>query len=213
MEQTLEATTEEEFRKRFFSKEAFTILGNDYPPIFEESQKARDEFRGNDYKRFVNLLVYHLTSFIPDTIRSSKIKIGIYRHVLGAVGEDVQIKAGFRFGFGKNIYLSDNVYINYECLFLDSERIFIGDNVSFGPRVCLYTIGHYYTPDDKIQNTRKREPIFIDENVWIGGNSIILPGVYIGKDSIVAAGSVVKDNVPRGVMVAGTPARVVKKLT
>lgn len=212
MKLTLDAKTEEEFKKIFFSKKEIKVLKNGQEIYFRESNKVRNEFRYNEIKQSLNILTYHLTNILPNSKRGYKLRRKIYNSTLGYIGKDTLIRGGFRYDYGKNIYLGNSVFVNHECLFLDAERIFIGDNVSFGPRVCLYTIGHFYTPNSNIQNNREREPIYIDKNVWIGGNSILLSGVYIGKNSIIAAGSLVKNNVPSNVIVAGRPAKIIKQL-
>lgn len=212
MKFTLDTKIEEEFRKIFFNREDIKILKNGKQIHLRESKKVRDEFRYSEVKYFINMLAYHFVNLIPNSRKGYAFKRKIYKYQLGYIGNNTLVRDGFKYDYGKNIYLCDNVFINHDCLFLDAERIFICDYVSLGPRVCLYTISHFYTSNNNIQGNRERKPIYIDENVWVGGNSIILPGVYVGKNSIIAAGSIVKDDVSSGTLVAGRPAKFIKNL-
>lgn len=116
----------------------------------------------------------------------------------------------FHTDYGKGIRMGENVFINFGCIFMDRGGISIGNDVLIGPAVQLLTINHRQEPFER--STTMCRPITIGERVWIGGGAIVLPGVTIGKCSIVSAGAVVTHDVPEGVIVAGNPAKVIKKL-
>lgn len=111
---------------------------------------------------------------------------------------------------GKNIHLGKSIFINAGCHFQDQGGITIGDNTMIGHNVVLATLNHGIAPKDR--RTVIPSPIVIGENVWIGSNSTILPGVTIGDNAIIAAGAVVCKDVPANVIVGGVPARVLKSI-
>lgn len=97
-----------------------------------------------------------------------------------------------------------------DCIFLDVNKIIIGDNVMVGPRVSFYTAGHPIDAEIRIEELEFGLPITIEDNVWIGGSATILPGVTVGRNSIVAAGAVVTKDVPFNSIVGGNPARLIR---
>lgn len=113
--------------------------------------------------------------------------------------------------FGKNTKIGKNVFINSCCRFQDNGGIEIGDKTMIGPNVSIVTVNHDINPETRINATPK--PVKIGKNVWIGADCTILPGVTIGDNSIIGAGSVVTKNVPNNVIVAGNPAKVIKEIT
>ncbi|MGC3875283.1 sugar O-acetyltransferase [Halomonas sp. GXIMD04776] len=126
---------------------------------------------------------------------------------LGALGERGAIRTPFSIDYGYNIFLGDDVFMNYGCVLLDVCPIRIGDMAQIGPGVQIYAADHPRDPADRDQGLELGHPVTIGRNVWIGGLAIILPGVTIGEDAIVGAGSVVTRDVPDGATVAGNPAR------
>lgn len=111
---------------------------------------------------------------------------------------------------GKNITVGKNVFINSGCHFQDQGGITIGNGVLIGHNVVLATLNHDFSP--KKRSTLHPAPIVIGENVWIGSNATVVPGVTIGNGSIIAAGAVVTKNVPENVVVGGVPAKIIKAL-
>jgi len=112
--------------------------------------------------------------------------------------------------FGKNITIGKNVFFNTGCSFQDRGGICIGNGSMLGMNVTIATLNHGLSLE--IRNTTYPSPVIIGENVWIGSNATILPGVTIGDNSVVAAGAVVTKNVPKNVVVAGVPAKVLKEI-
>jgi len=128
--------------------------------------------------------------------------------LLGSVGEGVTVRAPFHCDFGYNIRLGSGVFINFGCIFLDVAAIEVGDGCQIGPAVQVLTADHPRDPALRRQGLESGRPIRIGRNVWIGGGAIILPGVTVGDDAIIGAGSVVTRDVPDGATVVGNPARL-----
>lgn len=116
----------------------------------------------------------------------------------------------FYTNFGKHISIGKNVFINHDCTFLDLGGITIDDEVLIGPKVSIITENHPTDPTNR--KSLDLKSVHIKKNAWIGAAATILPGVTIGENAIVAAGSVVNKNVPDNVVVAGVPAKIVKKI-
>lgn len=112
--------------------------------------------------------------------------------------------------FGKNITIGKNVFINACCCFQDQGGITLGDGSLIGHRVVLATINHGFSPEER--SSCRPAPIVIGRNVWIGSGAIVLPGITIGDNAIVAAGAVVTRDVAEGSVVAGTPARFIRSI-
>ena len=131
--------------------------------------------------------------------------------LLGSGGDDVWIQPPFFCDYGSNILLGKQCYLNFNCIFLDVCEIRVGDHTLFGPAVQVYTATHPLDP----QLRRAQEfgkPVTIGSDVWIGGGAIICPGVSIGSRTVIGAGSVVTRDIPEGVLAAGNPCRVIRKL-
>lgn len=137
----------------------------------------------------------------------------ILRQLLGAVGDECCIEPTFRCDYGSQIIIGDCFYANYDCIFLDVAPITIGSHVLLGPRVCLYTAGHPTASEVRDTGLEFGSPITIGDSVWLGGNTVVCPGVRIGSGSVIAAGSVVTRDVPPGVIAGGNPCRVLRPIT
>ncbi len=136
----------------------------------------------------------------------------ILRGLLGACGENININPPFRCDYGCNIRVGENFFANFNFTVLDEALVTIGDNVFIGPDVSIYTACHPLDPAERDTYVEWAEPVMIGDSVWIGGGTKILPGVSIGSGSTVGAGSVVTRDVPAGVLAAGNPCRVIRKL-
>lgn len=123
------------------------------------------------------------------------------------VGEHALIRPPFFCDFGSNISIGPGAFLNYNCIILDVDPVFIGEGTAIGPAVQILASDHPRDPGLRKQKVRFGRPVTIGANVWIGGGAIILPGVTIGDDAIVGAGSVVTKNVAAGATVVGSPAR------
>ena len=140
-------------------------------------------------------------------------------NLLGKKGLGVWIESPFFCDYGVNIEIGENTFVNTNCMFLDDNLIRIGKNGLIAPYVQIYSAVHPLRASDRIfqegENTRYRtstKPVIIGDNVWIGGNSVILPGVTIGNNVTIGAGSVVTKDIPDDVLAFGNPCQVAKKL-
>ena len=136
----------------------------------------------------------------------------VVKELLGKC-ENAWINPPFYCDYGFNIEVGRNLFINYNCTILDVAKVNIGDNVLIAPNVSIYTAGHPLHADTRKTGYEYGIPVTIGDNVWIGGNSIIMPGVTVGCNSVIGAGSVVTKDVPDWTVVAGNPARVIRKIT
>jgi len=139
-------------------------------------------------------------------------RVRLIHELFGSVGEGVGIEHNFHCDLGYNIHVGRNFYAGYNCTILDMAEVRIGDDCMIAPNVGIYTAGHSVEPKNR-NKSGYGIPITIGSNVWIGGHSVILPGVTIGDNSIVAAGSIVTKDVPANVVVAGNPARILKSIS
>ncbi|QOY96378.1 sugar O-acetyltransferase [Massilia sp. UMI-21] len=126
---------------------------------------------------------------------------------LGALGEGSIVRPPFHCDYGWNIRLGSRVFVNFNCIVLDVAPVTIGDDTRIGPAVQIYTAEHPLDPELRRSGLESGRPVTIGRNAWIGGGAIILPGVRIGDEAVVGAGSVVTHDVPDGARVAGNPAR------
>jgi maltose O-acetyltransferase len=132
--------------------------------------------------------------------------------LFGGVGADVVVRAPLYVDFGTHIAVGDRTFVNYGLVALDVAAISIGADCQLGPNVQLLTPVHPLDADLRRDKWEQASPITLGDNVWLGGGVIVLPGVAIGADTVVAAGSVVSRDLPAGVLAVGTPARVVREL-
>lgn len=136
----------------------------------------------------------------------------IARELFGQIGHKFEIEPPFRCDYGSLISIGENFYANFGCVFLDCNRISIGDNVLLAPGVQIYAAHHPIDPPTRVSGLELGSPVFIGNNVWIGGGAIICPGVSIGDNSAIGAGSVVTRSIPADVVAAGNPCRVLREL-
>jgi maltose O-acetyltransferase len=136
---------------------------------------------------------------------------GVLEQLLGSGGDSAWIQPPFFCDYGSNIHLGQRVYFNFNCVVLDVCEVRIGEFTMFGPAVQIYTATH---PLDAAQRRKSEfaKPIEIGSDCWIGGGSIILPGVKIGSKTVIGAGSVVTRDLPGAVVAAGNPCRVLREL-
>jgi maltose O-acetyltransferase len=126
---------------------------------------------------------------------------------LAEVGDGAVIRPPFFCDYGFNIRLGGNVFLNFNCVILDVVEVSIGEGTQIGPAVQIFTADHPRDPAARREGLEFGRPVYIGRNVWIGGGAVILPGITIGDDAVIGAGSVVTRNVAPGATVAGNPAR------
>ncbi|KAJ1992319.1 hypothetical protein H4R33_001048 [Dimargaris cristalligena] len=158
-------------------------------------------------KHFYTLKLEYEQKFTDDTERQRLTQV-----IFGQCDETTYLQPPFHLDYGYNIRVGRNFYMNAFCTILDCAPVTFGDNVMLGPHVQIYTAGHPVDPVERSTLVEFAKPIVIGSDVWIGGGAIILPGVTIGDGVTVAGGSVVTKDVPSNVVVAGNPARVIKRL-
>jgi len=132
--------------------------------------------------------------------------------LLGAFGEGSEIRPPLQCDYGYQTLFGARSFANWGLVSLDVATVTIGDDVQIGPNVQLLTATHPLEPGPRKDKWEAAEPIVIGDNVWLGGGVIVCPGVTIGADTVVGAGSVVTRDLPSGVIAAGSPARVIREL-
>lgn len=132
--------------------------------------------------------------------------------LFNAFGTGAVLKPPFRCDYGSNISIGEATFINYDCVFLDCNRIIIGREVQIAPRVQIYTATHPLDAGTRRSNLEFALPVVIKDGVWLGGGAIVCPGVTIGENTVVGAGSVVTRDLPSGVLAVGNPCRVLRSL-
>ena len=137
----------------------------------------------------------------------------LMRTIVGKIGEEFNIESPFQCDYGYNIEIGENFYSNHNLIILDVGRVKIGDNVQVAPNVSIYTAGHPVHPETRNTGYEYGIDITIGDNVWIGGSVSILPGVTIGDNAVIGAGSVVTKDIPANVIAAGNPCRVIREIT
>lgn len=148
---------------------------------------------------------------IGHRLRTHKIRRFVCKGIFKYAGKNIIIEKGVRFGDGADVQIGDNSTIGVNFELFGPATFKIGSNVLIGPDVLFITVNHRFDRLDipiKAQGHNEPEEITVDDDVWIGARVIILPGVCIGRGSIIGAGSVVAKNVPEYAIVAGNPARV-----
>ena len=134
------------------------------------------------------------------------------KKMLGSVGERVWISKTFGCDCGKNIFIGDDFTGNFNLTILDIREVYIGNHVMIGPNTLITTVGHPLSPKARRGYMAKAAPVRIGNDVWIGGNVTILPGVTIGNNVVVAAGAVVTKDVPDNSLIGGVPARLIREI-
>ena len=136
----------------------------------------------------------------------------LLRELCGRVGSNPEIEPPFFCDYGFNIFLGDRVFMNFDCVLLDCNRITIGDRTLLGPGVHIYAATHPVEPETRAAGRECAFPVTIGTDVWIGGGSIICPRVEIGDGAVIGAGSVVTRSIPPRCIAVGNPCRVIREL-
>jgi len=171
---------------------------------------------------------YHIARNLMAKINSHyyidlKEKLDLFSQLLGKIGENVWIETPFYCDYGEHIFIGEGTFINVNAMFLDNNLINIGKNGLIGPNVQLLTASHPLSSkeriEEKIQEGKIKisyktysKPITIGDNVWIGGNTVVLPGITIGHNVTVGAGSVVTKNLPDNVLAFGNPCKIIRNI-
>jgi len=154
-------------------------------------------------------LVYDYNNTRP---REEQRRFYLLKEILGDMGKNIWIEPPVHMAYGSNVHIGENFYANFNLVLVDDIDIYIGDNVMIAPNVTITATGHPVSPELRIDGTQFSIPINIGSNVWIGSNVVILPGITIGKNSVIGAGSVVTKDIPENVVAVGNPCKVLRKI-
>ncbi len=174
---------------------------------------------GHIYKLDETLWAAHLRSKRITRLLNATLESEIDRRkelvqeLFAEAGEGSYIDPPFFCDYGYNVTVGKKFYANYDCVFLDCGKITIGDHVMLGPKVQIYTANHPIDPDVRRLGHDHGIPVTVGDDVWIGGGSILCPGVTVGSGTVIGAGSVVTHDIPSGVVAAGNPCRVIRPIT
>lgn len=166
----------------------------------EELQKEREKAKD---------LCYEYNQIKPS---KQEEKRKIIKQLLGNTKQDFLIEQPFMCDYGYNIEIGENFYANHNLIILDGNKVTFGDNVFIAPNCAFYTAGHPLDPEQRNKGLEYAKPIEVGDNVWIGGNVVVLPGVKIGDNCVIGAGSVVTKDVPENSVAVGNPCKVIRKL-
>lgn len=140
-------------------------------------------------------------------------QIELLHRLFGEIKGSLMVTAPFYCDYGYNISVGDNFYTNHNCTILDGAKVVFGDNVFIAPNCVFSTAGHAIDSEQRAKGLEIALPITVGDNVWIGANVTVLPGVHIGSNTIIGAGSVVNKDIPEQVIAVGNPCRVLRQIT
>ena len=160
-------------------------------------------------QRALNELVYEYNATRPSETQR---RLELLRQIFPDVGENCWSEPPLRANWGSHTHLGNNVYANFNLTLVDDTHVYIGDHVMIGPNVTISAAGHPIDPDLRRETMQFNFPVRIEQNVWIGAGAILLPGVTIGENSVIGAGSVVTRDIPANVVAMGVPCRVVREI-
>ncbi|MCI8273002.1 MAG: sugar O-acetyltransferase [Clostridia bacterium] len=139
-------------------------------------------------------------------------RTSLMKSILGKCKENFYIEQPFICDYGYNIEVGENFYANHNLIILDCNKVQFGDNIFIAPNCSFYTAGHPLDVKRRNEGLEYAKPIKVGNNVWIGGNVVVLPGVTIGDNVVIGAGSIVNKDIPSNVVAVGNPCRIIKEL-
>lgn len=169
---------------------------------------AHDDKLMDDLRK-ANRLLFEYNSLNPD---KEEVHSQLLHRLLCRVGEGVKIIPPFYCDYGYNIEIGDSLFANMNLVILDGAKVIIGNNVLIAPNVGIYTVGHPLDVSLRRQGLAYAHPVRIGNDVWIGAHVCILPGVTIGDNVVIGAGSVVTSDIPSNVLACGNPCTVVRSI-
>ena len=181
----------------------------------KEKMLSEQAYKASDKELFEERLHAQKTCFDFNNISPELIteRHDLIRRILGSVSSEFYIQPPFQCDYGYNIHLGNHFYSNYNLTILDCAEVRIGDHVMIAPNVSIFTAGHPIDANKRNEEWEYAIPVTIGNNVWIGGNSVINPGVSIGDNSVIGSGSVVTRDIPSNVIAAGNPCKVIREIT
>lgn len=140
-------------------------------------------------------------------------RTNLLKEMFAEIGENCYIEPPFHANFGgHHCHFGKNVYANYNLTAVDDTHIYVGDNTMIAPDVILASAAHPLDPEERRKGYQYNQPVYIGKNCWLGAGVIVVPGVSIGDDTVIGAGSVVTKDIPSGVVAVGNPCRVIKEI-
>lgn len=140
-------------------------------------------------------------------------RTNLLKEMFAEIGENCYIEPPFHANFGgHHCHFGKNVYVNYNLTAVDDTHIYVGDNTMIAPNVILASAAHPLDPEERRKGYQYNKPVHIGKNCWLGAGVIVVPGVSIGDDTVIGAGSVVTKDIPSGVVAVGNPCRVIKEI-
>lgn len=178
--------------------------------LLQEIYDANNDKELISERQAAKSICYEYNNLNPNEIEK---RIILLKKLLGKTKEKLHIEQPFMCDYGYNIEIGDNFYANHNLLILDANKVKFGDNVFIGPNCGFYTSSHPLDYPTRNKGLEYANPIIVGNNVWFGGNVVVLPGVKIGDNTVIGAGSVVTKDIPSGVVAVGNPCRVIKNIT
>ena len=181
-----------------------------------EKMKRGLLYNPNDQKIVEEQMPYLDKLYEFNQLRPSQLKEkeAYLKEVFAECGENCYIELPFHANFGgHHVHLGSYVYANFNLTLVDDGHIYIGDHVMIGPNVVIATAGHPIDPELRRKNLQFNKDVHIEENVWIGAGVIIMPGITIGKNTVIGAGSIVTKDIPENCVAAGKPCRVLRQVS
>ena len=185
-----------------FLTEKEKMLAGELYDAFLDKSLAEDRIRAK-------CLCHKFNVLSPDKLDERK---AILKELLGKTKKSFYIEQNFWCDYGYNIEVGENFYANHDCVMLDPAKITFGDNVFIAPQCGFYTAGHPLDVEARNSGLEYAYPITVGNNVWFGGHVSVMPGVTIGDNVVIGAGSVVTKDIPSNVVAVGNPCKVLKKL-
>ncbi|QMA43649.1 galactoside O-acetyltransferase [Citrobacter freundii] len=180
-------------RDRIKAGKLFTDMGEGLP---------QERLRGKE-------LMYEFNHTRPSEVEKRE---RLIREMFATVGENAWIEPPIYFSYGSNIHIGKNFYANFNFTIVDDYTVTIGDNVLIAPNVTITVTGHPVHHELRKSGEKFSFPVTLGNNVWIGSNVVINPGITIGDNSVIGAGSVVTKNIPPDVVAVGVPCRVIRNI-
>lgn len=171
--------------------------------IYYETDELKEE------QAYYRDLLFQFNQTLPSKTQEKAV---ILQELLGSFEEGAYIEQPFHANWGMNTYFGKNVYANFGLSLVDDTRIEIHDDVMIGPNVTICAGTHPLSPELRLKKAQYNLPVVIEKNVWIGAGTIVLPGVTIGENSVIGAGSIVTKDIPKNVLAYGVPCNVIHSI-
>lgn len=168
-----------------------------------------DESIANEQRKYLDML-FDFNAARPSELEK---KAGMLKKMFAEIGEDCYIETPFHANWGgRHVHFGHHIYANFNLTLVDDTHIYVGDFTQFGPNVVVATAGHPIWPELREEMYQYNMPVHIGRNCWIGSGAMIMPGVSIGNNTVIGAGSVVTKDIPPNVVAVGNPCRILRSI-